>query len=374
MNEQHAGEDALPAVHLFLESFGLSGGQRIIALIANGLAARGRAVTLHAPGPSHTPAFALHPDVRVAPLRTRGFARLDALRAMGQRAAQVEGICVATRQRTLLPILAGVLHRRAWRPSSGTRAALLVQHLSPLNRRSATMPPAGADAVWSALARQLYQLPVQHIVVSDWLAQQAGLRLASVIPNAIDPDTFFPEQTPRARTHPMVLGAIARQTPLKGFDLLQDALRALDARQRASLRLRLVLWPGDDGRWLELPADLAVERVRCEHDAALRSFYQSCDMFVFSSRLEGFGLPPLEAMACGAPVITTDCGGVRMFAEHERTALVVPLAHGARGLARAIARLLDDEALARALRERGLARACQLTPAHMIASYDAALR
>ena len=171
----------------------------------------------------------------------------------------------------------------------------------------------------------------------------------------------------------MILGALARPSPLKGFDLLRDALRSLSTHSDR-LRLRVVLWPGDEGSWLDLPDDLVVEQVYCEDDVALRRFYQSCDAFVFSSRIEGFGLPPLEAMACGVPVITTDCGGVRMFAEHERTALLVPLERGAAGIAQAIERLLDDEGLAHSLREQGLARASQLTPTQLIERYDAALR
>jgi glycosyltransferase involved in cell wall biosynthesis len=42
----------------------------------------------------------------------------------------------------------------------------------------------------------------------------------------------------------------------------------------------------------------------------LRCFYQSAAAFVFPSRYEGFGLPPLEAMACGAPVVTSNASSL----------------------------------------------------------------
>jgi len=46
-------------------------------------------------------------------------------------------------------------------------------------------------------------------------------------------------------------------------------------------------------------------------DSNLRSLYSSCTLFVYPSLYEGFGLPPLEAMACGAPVIASDAVSVR---------------------------------------------------------------
>ena len=42
----------------------------------------------------------------------------------------------------------------------------------------------------------------------------------------------------------------------------------------------------------------------------LRCFYQSATAFVFPSRYEGFGLPPLEAMACGTPVVTSNASSL----------------------------------------------------------------
>ncbi len=57
-------------------------------------------------------------------------------------------------------------------------------------------------------------------------------------------------------------------------------------------------------------------------DAALRSLYEHAACFVFPSRYEGFGLPALEAMACGAPVVASDipslrevCGAAALYAD-----------------------------------------------------------
>jgi glycosyltransferase involved in cell wall biosynthesis len=87
-------------------------------------------------------------------------------------------------------------------------------------------------------------------------------------------------------------------------------------------------------------------------DELLAKLYGSCDVFVSSSWWEGFGLPPLEAMACGAPVVTTDSQGVREFARDRENCLVVP-ARNPLALAAAILQLITEPQLAQKLRENG---------------------
>jgi alpha-1,3-rhamnosyl/mannosyltransferase len=80
--------------------------------------------------------------------------------------------------------------------------------------------------------------------------------------------------------------------------------------------------------------------------------------FVYPSLYEGFGWPPLEAMACGTPVITSNVSALPEVVG-DAALLVHPL--DVDGLAAAIRRLWDDEALRGDLRARGLARARQFT-------------
>lgn len=87
-------------------------------------------------------------------------------------------------------------------------------------------------------------------------------------------------------------------------------------------------------------------------DHLLARLYGSCDVFVSASWWEGLGLPPLEAMACGAPVVTTDSQGVREFARDGENCLVVP-PRNPTALAAAISKLIDDRELAQRLRENG---------------------
>ncbi|MCX6797732.1 MAG: glycosyltransferase family 4 protein, partial [Candidatus Falkowbacteria bacterium] len=56
----------------------------------------------------------------------------------------------------------------------------------------------------------------------------------------------------------------------------------------------------------------------------LGALYQEADIFLWPSRLEGFGLPPLEAMASGAAVVMTNTGAASDYAINNENALIVP--------------------------------------------------
>ena len=81
-------------------------------------------------------------------------------------------------------------------------------------------------------------------------------------------------------------------------------------------------------------------------------------MFVFPSLYEGFGIPPLEAMACGTPVIVSDCASLPEVVGD--AGLLVPPTDIEK-LAESMNRLLKDDQLHTALREAGLKRAGQFT-------------
>jgi glycosyltransferase involved in cell wall biosynthesis len=110
-------------------------------------------------------------------------------------------------------------------------------------------------------------------------------------------------------------------------------------------------------------------------DEDLRALYSACSVSVYPSVYEGFGLPPLEAMSCGAPVVAsripvleeTLSGAARLVAPTDVSEL-----------ARALAELLDDAGARAHLSEAGLARAaeytCERTAVLTRAVYEEALR
>ncbi|MFH1724562.1 MAG: glycosyltransferase family 1 protein [Elusimicrobiota bacterium] len=90
----------------------------------------------------------------------------------------------------------------------------------------------------------------------------------------------------------------------------------------------------------------------------LVGLYNLADALVFASYYEGFGLPVLEAMACGTPVVTSNVTSLPEVAA-DAALLVAP--DDVDGLRDALRRVLDDDALRRTLRDKGLRRAASAT-------------
>lgn len=90
----------------------------------------------------------------------------------------------------------------------------------------------------------------------------------------------------------------------------------------------------------------------------LQLLYSSTDLFVFPSLYEGFGMPVLEAMACGAPVLTSNSTAL---AEVAGDAAVLADSRDARALGEAMIRVLEDEPLRAALKVKGFDRAKQFS-------------
>ena len=90
----------------------------------------------------------------------------------------------------------------------------------------------------------------------------------------------------------------------------------------------------------------------------LPALYNGADLFLFPSLYEGFGLPVLEAMACGTPVVTSNVSSLPEVAG-EAAILVDP--YDVKAIAEAMRQVLEDPELAAELREKGLERASQFT-------------
>ena len=117
------------------------------------------------------------------------------------------------------------------------------------------------------------------------------------------------------------------------------------------------LFPDIDRLIDELDLRESVARIDVPHaDGPL--LYSAASAFVYPSRYEGFGLPPLEAMACGAPAVVSDASSLPEVAG-DAALLVSP--DDEAGWAAAIWRLLADQRLSAELRRRGLERAAQFS-------------
>ena len=149
--------------------------------------------------------------------------------------------------------------------------------------------------------------------------------------------------------------------PRKNLIRLVEAVAALQARRRGTPPLVLAGPSGWRNREIRRRMDAARPSVRylgyvsSEDMAALMA---GCAAFVFPSLYEGFGLPVLEAMACGVPVITSRGGALEEVAG-DAAILVDPLDPEA--IAAGIETVLDDAALRESLVKKGLARAAQFS-------------
>jgi glycosyltransferase involved in cell wall biosynthesis len=100
-------------------------------------------------------------------------------------------------------------------------------------------------------------------------------------------------------------------------------------------------------------------------DADLPTWYRAASVFVYPSLFEGFGLPPLEAMACGCPVLASSIGAVGEVCG-DAAAVANPL--DVADLTRQLTRLARDGALREQLRTAGLAHARQFDWRHTAAA------
>jgi glycosyltransferase involved in cell wall biosynthesis len=107
----------------------------------------------------------------------------------------------------------------------------------------------------------------------------------------------------------------------------------------------------------------------------LISLYSMADAFVFPSWIEGFGLPVLEAMACGAPVVASNRGSIP---EISGSAALLCDATDDAALAGHLERVLVEPGMAHSLRERGFAQAARFswrkTAQRILAAYESAAR
>ena len=108
-------------------------------------------------------------------------------------------------------------------------------------------------------------------------------------------------------------------------------------------------------------------------DSELASLYSSADLFLFTSRAEGFGLPPLEAMACGTAVVTTNCKGNMDYAVSDYNSLVA-LPDEIQRLADYTIKIVKNEALRNRLVEGGIETARKFSWERTVDEFERAFK
>jgi glycosyltransferase involved in cell wall biosynthesis len=256
--------------------------------------------------------------------------------------------------------------RGVGRPVALCVATLTAAERRELATRGSWLARSWRGAMLRASAR-LEPIALRHVdvvfVMNEWmLAHMRGLLGPSRVilaPPGVDTDRFRPPAS--ARAAPGAIVSVGRfADPRKRVDLLFRAYRELDDRMPDPPRLRLAGYSEPTNADWKLAAELGI-RARVDFLGALREaelveLYHGATLLALASDEEGFGLVVLEAMACGLPVVSTDCGGPRTSVVEGETGFLVPRGD-ARQLAARMHAILRDGALRERLGRAGRARA-----------------
>jgi glycosyltransferase involved in cell wall biosynthesis len=279
----------------------LSGGVRTVAIYARLLSARGHKVTVVStprPGPS------LRTRVKSL-VRGRGWPgdpiqgashldhlsvehhRLDRFRPVTDRDVPDADVVVATWWLTAEWVA-------SLAPCKGAKVHFVQGNDSDLPGQ----PQARVAATW--------RLPFHRIVCSRWLLDLArnryGDATAACVPNGVDLEQFTTR--PRERQSRPTVGLVYSDTWIKGCDVAVAAIR-MAMRRIPSLRL-VAFGSAPVSAMVPLPPN--AEFTLLPPQGEIARLYASCDVWLWPSRQEGFGLPILEAMACRTPVIAAMAG------------------------------------------------------------------
>ena len=315
------------SVNFILETGSLAGGVRVIGELANRLAARGWEVAIWSIHPAKTMAwFPLSRQVE-----WHSFFQTGTVRDYAQMTAvlsKVRGIKIATFWRTAYTVADA---------SEADEGFYLCQDIET----SYTSQPIMAESVM-----ETYVMPLRKITTSRWVQGQLAGDCDYI---GIGLDNFWCPQAKWKRLgYPLAclrrqalkgfaeLGETARYLAHAGMPMLtfgQDPISPMVAEHHHNMDPRTMKSNGG-------PLD----------DKQLRIHYNQAGTFISTSRHEGFSLTPLEAMACGCPVVMTPADGNLEYAVDGENCLLRPTP---RAVAEAVLALYHDKDLQTKLAANG---------------------
>jgi len=218
------------------------------------------------------------------------------------------------------------------------------------------------------------RLPMPFIVDSTYLKElvlkeqpSAKVKVATLGVNAT---TFNIQHKKTKRSGLPTISAILRGGYSKGNDILVNCLNAINSvfPIHASLVTNdHILEAFKPSIKFPYTPYIGVD------DSSLADIYSSSDLFLFTSRIEGFGLPPLEAMACGTSVVTADCKGNRDYAINNYNCIMCD-PEDVQSIKEAVILLLKNDAIRKQLIAGGLETAKHFTWDKTVDAYEAAIK
>jgi glycosyltransferase involved in cell wall biosynthesis len=327
---------------LVISSLERGGAERTASVLANAWAEQGHQVTLITLARDDAPAYQLHSAINLRQLRLQIpgarnilhgiFRQLRIVRVLRSalRQARPDAIVSFMETSNVLTLLA----------ARGLAAAMIVtEHTHPAYVRLGWQ--------WRTLRRLSYHRADALVCMTgpawSWFQQRIKVK-GCIIPNPVISPALTArnenQNGDRAKRIAIAMGRLSRE---KGFDLLLDAFSTIAGRHPDwSLK---ILGEGPLRNELETQIRKLNLGGRAELAGTVDDPFpllDDADLFVFSSRFEGFGNALCEAMACGLPAISFDCpSGPGEIVRHEVDGLLVP-ANDVTALADAMDRLMSN--------------------------------
>ncbi len=194
-----------------------------------------------------------------------------------------------------------------------------------------------------------------------------------IIPCGFSCDEFYPVSKVFARslmglnTTDFIVLQLGRMVPRKGVD---NVVKAISYLKDSIKNIRLVIVGGETdkpdpvacpeiGRLQSIADELGIKKevlfVGRKDRKLLKYYYSAADVFITTPWYEPFGITPLEAMACGTPVIGADVGGIKFSVEDGKTGFLVP-PNNPEALADRIQQLFRDKQLLTEMKQNTLKR------------------
>lgn len=198
------------------------------------------------------------------------------------------------------------------------------------------------NPLFAEQAAATYQLPLKKIAVSGWIREAMrefyGDNDVQVVPNAVDHQQF--SYFPRGKQDVPTVSLMYSRERFKGLD---TSLKALELVQTQLPALRgLAFGMHEPVESLPLPDYISFTQFPPQDE--IPRLYAASDLYLFGSRYEGFGLPVLEAMACGCPVIGTRTGCAPDVIEEGKTGYIVDV-DDTEALAEAMIKVLKEDSV-----------------------------
>jgi len=338
-------------VTLVISTFGAGGAERVMAAMANHWAEHGREVTLITLASAREDFYALNPRIKRIGLEAAGVSSNIAAAVWNnlQRLKRLRQEIRASRPDIVLSFIdkGNVL----------TLAATLALRIPVVVSERIDPQYHDIGSLWGWLRRVFYPqaaaLVVQTDGLRDWAERIVKSHAVHVIPNPVKPMLNGDAHVSGFQGNGCRAVAMGRLVTQKGFDLLLRAF-AQCAAKHAGWSL-IIAGEGPERTHLEtLASDLGIrDRVRLvgvvqEPFSVLRG----ADLFVMSSRYEGFPNALLEAMACGCAVISTDCSSGPRDIIRDGIDGVLVRPDDVDSLAAAMDRLMGDQVARRGLEKR----------------------